>query len=240
MTISVRSISFEVVTRGMPELSDSSPWLGADLLNKLPQKWLVTGAAGFIGSHLLESLLRADRFVVGLDNFATGTVANLEDVQSRVSKEQWQRFTLIEVCTVQACASVIKQSLRTKVLSPALRRSSLLRLNKTVRGSDAPMSFGAVTKVALAARVVGMAGAFEAPIVEREAVRATRPVDARTFTRSIALAAPPLTLITTVNFPSVLVGTVAEPDIVSSDATTCTFALLGKWLPFATIVPLTF
>ena len=39
--------------------------------------WLVTGAAGFIGSHLAEHLLHLGQAVVGLDNFATGKRANL-------------------------------------------------------------------------------------------------------------------------------------------------------------------
>jgi len=39
--------------------------------------WLVTGAAGFIGSHLAENLLKLGQTVVGLDNFATGKRANL-------------------------------------------------------------------------------------------------------------------------------------------------------------------
>ena len=43
--------------------------------------WLVTGAAGFIGSHLGETLLRRGEKVVSLDNFATGHLANLHEVQ---------------------------------------------------------------------------------------------------------------------------------------------------------------
>jgi UDP-N-acetylglucosamine 4-epimerase len=39
--------------------------------------WLVTGAAGFIGSNLVEVLLRLDQDVVGLDNFSTGKRENL-------------------------------------------------------------------------------------------------------------------------------------------------------------------
>ena len=34
-----------------------------------PQQWLITGVAGFIGSNLLEALLKLDQTVVGLDNF---------------------------------------------------------------------------------------------------------------------------------------------------------------------------
>jgi UDP-N-acetylglucosamine/UDP-N-acetylgalactosamine 4-epimerase len=54
--------------------------------------WLVTGAAGFIGSNLLEALLKLDQQVVGLDNFATGHQRNLTEVRSLVSAEQWARF----------------------------------------------------------------------------------------------------------------------------------------------------
>jgi UDP-N-acetylglucosamine 4-epimerase len=58
--------------------------------------WLVTGVAGFIGSNLLESLLKLDQQVVGLDSFATGHRHNLEQVQGLVAPEQWARFRFIE------------------------------------------------------------------------------------------------------------------------------------------------
>ena len=58
--------------------------------------WLITGVAGFIGSNLLETLLKLDQAVVGLDNFATGHQHNLDEVQSLVSPEQWSRFRFIE------------------------------------------------------------------------------------------------------------------------------------------------
>lgn len=61
-----------------------------------PKTWLVTGVAGFIGSNLLETLLKLNQTVVGLDNFATGYQKNLDEVQSLVSSEQWQRFNFIE------------------------------------------------------------------------------------------------------------------------------------------------
>jgi UDP-N-acetylglucosamine 4-epimerase len=60
------------------------------------KKWLVTGVAGFIGSNLLEELLRLDQMVVGLDNFATGHQHNLDQVRETLSPEKWQRFHLIE------------------------------------------------------------------------------------------------------------------------------------------------
>lgn len=61
-----------------------------------PKTWLVTGAAGFIGSNLLETLLTLDQRVVGLDNFATGYQRNLDEVESMVSAEQWRRFKFME------------------------------------------------------------------------------------------------------------------------------------------------
>lgn len=61
-----------------------------------PQKWLVTGAAGFIGSNLVEALLQLEQRVVGLDNFATGKRANLDEVRRLVTPRQWRRFQFIE------------------------------------------------------------------------------------------------------------------------------------------------
>ena len=62
------------------------------LMPAQPKCWLVTGAAGFIGSNLVETLLKLDQHVRGLDNFATGHQHNLDEVQSQVSAEQWARF----------------------------------------------------------------------------------------------------------------------------------------------------
>lgn len=61
-----------------------------------PKTWLVTGVAGFIGSNLLETLLKLDQHVVGLDNFATGYQHNLDEVQSLVSPAQWAKFQFIQ------------------------------------------------------------------------------------------------------------------------------------------------
>lgn len=65
-----------------------------DLLNS-PKTWLITGVAGFIGSNLLEQLLKLNQTVIGLDNFATGHQHNLDEVQSVVTSEQWMRFGFI-------------------------------------------------------------------------------------------------------------------------------------------------
>ena len=61
-----------------------------------PKTWLVTGVAGFIGSNLLEALLKLDQRVVGLDSFATGYQHNLDEVQSLVTPAQWANFQFIQ------------------------------------------------------------------------------------------------------------------------------------------------
>lgn len=61
-----------------------------------PKTWLITGVAGFIGSNLLETLLKMNQKVVGLDNFATGHQHNLDEVKGLVTPEQWSGFQFIE------------------------------------------------------------------------------------------------------------------------------------------------
>ena len=58
--------------------------------------WVVTGSAGFIGSHLLETLLRHSQRVVSVDNFSTGTRDNLLEVAASVGEEAWKRHRFIE------------------------------------------------------------------------------------------------------------------------------------------------
>ena len=74
--------------------------------------WLVTGAAGFIGSNLVEALLALGQQVTGLDNFATGHRHNLDLVREAVGQDAWTRFVFIEgdirspADCAQACAGV--------------------------------------------------------------------------------------------------------------------------------------
>ena len=67
-----------------------------DKLKTAPKTWLVTGVAGFIGSNFLETLLKLNKTVVGLDNFGTGHQHNLDEVHSLVTAEQWAKFSFIE------------------------------------------------------------------------------------------------------------------------------------------------
>lgn len=65
-------------------------------LRAAPRTWLVTGAAGFIGSNLTETLLALGQRVVGLDNFSTGYRRNLDEVRAAVGEDAWRRFHFVE------------------------------------------------------------------------------------------------------------------------------------------------
>lgn len=74
----------------------------ADLLSAFPntrlgpRRWLVTGAAGFIGSNLVESLLDAGEIVVGFDNFSTGHKRNIDEALSNVGSNKASRFEFVQ------------------------------------------------------------------------------------------------------------------------------------------------
>jgi UDP-N-acetylglucosamine 4-epimerase len=81
-------------------------------IKSAPRTWLVTGVAGFIGSNLLETVLKLDQRVNGLDNFSSGKKRNLEEVRARVTPSQWARFHLFrgdianpKICR-EACSGV--------------------------------------------------------------------------------------------------------------------------------------
>lgn len=61
-----------------------------------PATWLVTGAAGFIGSHLMQQLLMLGQNVVALDNFSTGHQSNLDDVRRQVGELAAARLRFIK------------------------------------------------------------------------------------------------------------------------------------------------
>nr|WP_320204172.1 SDR family oxidoreductase [Citrobacter werkmanii] len=79
-------------------------------LSSKPETWLITGVAGFIGSNLLEALLKLNQRVVGLDNFATGHQENLDEVKRTVTEEQWAAFTFIngDIRDLDVCRQVVK------------------------------------------------------------------------------------------------------------------------------------
>jgi UDP-N-acetylglucosamine 4-epimerase len=72
--------------------------------------WLVTGSAGFIGSHLVEQLLRLGQQVVSLDNFASGHRANLREVEQAVGPDAWRRHRFMQASIVDpdACRAACR------------------------------------------------------------------------------------------------------------------------------------
>jgi UDP-N-acetylglucosamine 4-epimerase len=79
-------------------------------LQARPRRWLVTGSAGFIGSHLVETLLSLGQDVVSLDNFATGYRHNLDEVRAAVGAKAWQRHRFLDadIADLAACRQACK------------------------------------------------------------------------------------------------------------------------------------
>ncbi|MCB1087433.1 MAG: SDR family oxidoreductase [Verrucomicrobiae bacterium] len=75
-----------------------------------PRRWLVTGGAGFIGSHLIETLLLHGQEVVSFDNLSTGYAKNLESVSADVGSENAARLTMIQgdLADYDACREACK------------------------------------------------------------------------------------------------------------------------------------
>jgi UDP-N-acetylglucosamine 4-epimerase len=95
------------------------------LLREQPRRWLVTGAAGFIGSNLVETLLRNGQKVVGLDNFATGYQRNLDEVRALVGAN-WQNFSfirgdIVDLATCQRACQGIEMVLHQAALGSVPR-----------------------------------------------------------------------------------------------------------------------
>ncbi len=70
-------------------------------------RWLVTGAAGFIGSNLVEALLRAGQQVVGLDNLSTGHLHNFEQIEKLVGPDLWTNFRFLkgDIVSLEDCVA---------------------------------------------------------------------------------------------------------------------------------------
>ncbi len=82
-----------------------------ETLRGRPRSWLVTGVAGFIGSHLLQFLLKHEQRVVGLDNFATGAQRNLDLVRHEVGPDLWKNFTFQrgDIAERESCRVAVDQ-----------------------------------------------------------------------------------------------------------------------------------
>ncbi len=82
--------------------------------------WLITGVAGFIGSNLLEALLKLNQRVIGLDNFSTGHQRNLDEVQALVTTQQWAnfQFTNGDIRSLEDCNRAMNWTIQSSALSP--------------------------------------------------------------------------------------------------------------------------
>ncbi len=116
--------------------------------------WLITGVAGFIGSNLLQALLKLNQKVIGLDNFSTGYTYNLEQVREQVGEQPWRKFKFMEgdICQLEDCRQacfkvdyVLHQaalgSVPRSIESPILTNESNISgfLNMLVASRDAPV-----------------------------------------------------------------------------------------------------
>ncbi len=81
-----------------------------NIINNKKYFWLITGVAGFIGSNILEELLKLDQKVIGIDNFSTGNSNNLKEIESIVGKKKWKNFNFIngDISNVKTCRKIIK------------------------------------------------------------------------------------------------------------------------------------
>lgn len=80
------------------------------ILKNNPYRWLITGVAGFIGSNLLEALLKLNQQVVGMDNFSTGFQHNLDQVKASVGEDAWSNSKFIDgdIRCLQDCLEACK------------------------------------------------------------------------------------------------------------------------------------
>ena len=105
------------------------------LLSEKPRRWLVTGSAGFIGSHLIETLLTHGQTVVSLDNFSTGHQSNLDEVRRLVGEEAWKRLgTDLPLdkldSTVSEAGLSDLMALAPKILKGEVRDGSTIRVDE--------------------------------------------------------------------------------------------------------------
>ena len=81
-----------------------------------PSNWLVTGAAGFIGSNLVEFLLQNNQFVIGIDNFSTGYQRNLDDVKNNLDEKLWKNFHFhnVDIREIEDCKKAFNSIFKLK------------------------------------------------------------------------------------------------------------------------------
>ena len=108
---------------------------------------LVTGGAGFIGSHLCERLISEGHSVTAIDNFSTGTASNLTNIKKNDS------FTLVEgsILDTQVLTPLINDSDYVFHLAAAVGvfnivRNPLASLLTNIRGTENVLELACKTK----------------------------------------------------------------------------------------------
>lgn len=80
-----------------------------DSLRSSPRAWLVTGAAGFIGSHVVEKLLSLGQRVRVLDNYYSSTPKNLDLVRSIVGEAAtYLQFVQGDIRSLEQCQAAVQ------------------------------------------------------------------------------------------------------------------------------------
>ena len=92
------------------QIENEAFYKAAQILQNDRKTWLITGAAGFIGSNLLEFLLNSNQKVVGIDNFETGSIDNLEEVERLVGTKKARNFHFVEgdLKDIKSCKNICK------------------------------------------------------------------------------------------------------------------------------------
>ena len=84
-----------------------------EYLKKNQHTWLITGVAGFIGSNLLETLLKLNQKIIGLDNFSTGHQHNIDKAMHDAGSDlDGAKFQLIngDITNLEICKQACTQS----------------------------------------------------------------------------------------------------------------------------------
>ena len=113
-----------------------------------PKKWLVTGDAGFIGSNLVEALLKLNQKVVGLDNYSTGSRHNLEQGRELVGPGLWKNFrqmdgdirdpvTCQRACNNSAYPMIAVSGVRSSCPTEATKSSCMCASSSAARAASA-------------------------------------------------------------------------------------------------------
>src|SRR6185312_4831214 len=142
---------------------------------------VVTGAAGFIGSHTVEQLLRAGHRVIGIDNFRTGSAENLREAHASPDFS----FVRADVAEVGAMDRILRGraadalihlaalvSVQESLLDPALNR----RLNvDAVKLTGEAAARGGVRRIVFASSAAVYGDAAVSPIAEAAEKRPLSP-----------------------------------------------------------------